>query len=250
MLEIIPSSPKKSLTIKVPGSKSYTNRALLLAALAKGTSRLKNPLYSEDTLAMIKALRQLGVKISRKTDHLTVEGQNGNFKVPGNSILNLENAGTAVRSLTAVMASQNFKSVITGNTRMQKRPIIDLVQALQKLNVKITAKNDCPPVTINGKGLKGGRTVVKGDISSQYLSALLMAAPLAENEVIIDVKGDLASKPYIEMTLDIMRHFGVKVTNNNFKSFKIKPQSYKATNYPIERDASSASYPLALAAIH
>ena len=163
--------------IRVPGSKSYTNRALLLAALAKGKSTLINPLESDDTHVLVAALRKLGVRINKKGRNYEVFGNGGKFRKPAVALY-LSNAGTAVRFLTAILAASDFKSVITGDKRMQKRPIGDLIRALKNLGTDISAKNGCPPIEIKG-GLNGGTASVKGDISSQYLSALLMAAPYA-----------------------------------------------------------------------
>lgn len=249
MLKIIPPGKKlKNLRITVPGSKSYTNRALLLASLAKGTSTLVNPLYSEDTKVMIQALEQMGVRIQKDKTRLIIRGKEGQFKAPSGPFM-LENAGTAVRSLTAVLATQPFPSTITGNKRMQERPIQDLVNALQLLNITIKSRNGYPPITLQGP-LMGGDTTIAGNVSSQYLSALLMAAPLAQQTVTIHVKGHLTSLPYVHMTLDIMEKFGVNVHNKNNTTFTVEPQTYQATTYQIEGDASSASYPLGLAALH
>ncbi|MBU0667637.1 3-phosphoshikimate 1-carboxyvinyltransferase [Patescibacteria group bacterium] len=238
----------KPIITKVPGSKSYTNRALLLASLAKGTSKLGGALESKDTQVMIRALRALGISINKTKTGLTVKGSAGTFKKPG-KIINLENAGTAVRSLTAALATQSFNSKITGDKRMQTRPIQDLIDALIQLGASIQTNKGCPPVTIL-KPIKGGKTCVNGNISSQYLSALLMALPLTGKTSQIKVKGKLTSLPYVEMTLETMRRFGVHVQNKNFREFIIKPQTYKAANYEVEGDASSATYPLALAALH
>lgn len=235
--------------ISVPGSKSYSNRALLLAALADGTSRLEGILESEDTMVMLKALRTLGVRINKKAPGTyEVQGSSGGFNKP-KTTLNLENAGTAVRSLTAALSIQPFRSTITGNKRMCERPIADLVEALKPLGASITATKGCPPITTKGP-LKGGKTSISGSVSSQYISALLMAAPYAQSTTTINVKGALTSLPYVTMTLSTMKAFGVNVKNEKNRRFTIKPKIYTAANYQVEGDASSASYPLALAALH
>ena len=239
--------------IHIPGSKSFTNRALLIASLAKGRSVLINPLFSDDTNHMINALKELGVNIEKdKNKNLIIEGKNGNFTDPKKKLF-LGNAGTAVRFLTALLTICPFKGMITGNNRMQERPIKDLVKALRDLGAKIETvkKNGCPPLRIKGNILPGGKVKISGKISSQYISALLMIAPYAQKNVTITIKDKLVSKPYIDMTLQIMNYFGVEIENNSYKSFKIKSgQKYKAQEYTIEGDASSASYFYALENLH
>jgi len=252
MTQVIPIHKTKTVntqkSIRIPGSKSYTNRALLLAALAKGKSHIHNPLLSDDTAHMMKALRLLGIKIEEKRDRIVVIGNGGKFIKPAKPLY-LGNAGTAVRFLTAVLAAILPGCTITGNDRMKERPINDLIDALKKLGAAIDSKHGCLPVTIKST-LKGGKTKVSGQISSQYLSALLMASPCATKTVKITVKGKLTSQPYVKMTLDTMRHFGVKVKNRNFKAFVIKPATYRSIDYVVEGDASSASYFWAIAALN
>lgn len=254
MIELSPIKKRINIRASVPSSKSYTNRALLLAALAKGKSKIIHPLESTDTRIMVKALKELGIEINRKKATngkitLTVHGTGGIFNKPART-LHLENAGTAVRFLTAALANQNFKSRITGNKRMQERPLKDLIEALQLLGAKIESpnNNNCPPITIKGP-LTGNKTTVEGEISSQYLSALLMIAPTMGSKVSIKVKGELTSLPYIIMTLDTMSKFGVEIKQKDFSEFLISPTNYKAIKYPVEGDVSSATYPLAIAAI-
>ena len=252
MIEIIPlqkgASVNRQKEIRIPGSKSYTNRALLLAALAKGKSTLINPLESDDTKVLVAALRKLGIRISKKGKNYEVFGNGGKFRKPAGALY-LGNAGTAVRFLTAALAASDFKSVITGDKRMQKRPIGDLISALKNLGADINAKNGCPPIEIKG-GLYGGATSVNGNISSQYLSALIMAAPCARKPVTIRVNGLLTSLPYVQMTLDAMAKFGMTIPHKNFRDFKIKPAFYKPAKYLVEGDASSASYFWAIAALN
>lgn len=252
IIKIVPIQKKSFGKTKVPGSKSYTNRNLLLAALSNNTSTLSNVLKSDDTKAMIQALRSLGVKILKKNSTLKIYGADGKFKQPSKPIY-VENAGTTLRFLTAALSTQEFPCVITGNNRMQERPIQDLIDALKKLGVEIYSekKNGCPPVILKGSGIKNYQTTVNGDISSQYLSALLIASPCAKKTITIKVKGKLTSLPYIQMTLQSMKNFGVEVKHDkNFKTFTINQQKYISNNISIESDASSATYPLALAAIH
>lgn len=239
--------------IFIPGSKSFTNRALLIASLAEGKSVLKNPLFSDDTTHMINALKELGIDIEKdENENLIVYGQGGNFTDPEKQLF-LGNAGTAIRFLTALLTLSPFKTTITGDNRMQERPIKDLVKALRDLGAKIETvkKNGCPPVKIKGNILQGGEVKISGETSSQYISALLMIAPYAQKGVTIKIADKLSSKPYIDMTLQIMNDFGVKTENNSYESFKIKAgQRYKNTEYEIEGDTSSASYFYALSALH
>ncbi len=245
---------KKIIIVSVPGSKSYTNRALLIAALAEGTSVIKNPLYSDDTKYMIDALKQFGVKITINKGNILVKGTSGKLIAPKKEIF-VGNAGTAMRFLTAAAALSDGKVILTGEERMLERPIDDLVDALKLLGVKANAKNNCPPVVVFGNNKKaskfsGGKCRINGEKSSQFLSALLMIAPFAEHDVGIEVVGELASKPFVDITIDIMHRFGVEVENSDYKKFKVKTgQWYDAHNYVIEGDASNASYFFAIAAI-
>lgn len=239
--------------IHIPGSKSFTNRALLIASLTEGKSVLKNPLYSDDTNHMIDALKDLGIEIEKDSqNNLIINGKAGNFINPEKRIF-LGNAGTAMRFLTALLTLSPFKSHLTGDKRMQERPIKDLVKALRDLGAKIETvkKNGCPPVKIKGNILPGGEVEISGKTSSQYISALLMVSPYAQKDITIKITDELVSKPYVDMTLQIMNDFGVKAENNSYKTFKIKSgQKYKAREYEIEGDASSASYFYALEKLH
>ncbi len=249
---ITPSKLQAGAIVNVPGSKSYTNRALVLAALAEGKSVLHNPLFSDDTKVAIKALGELGVRIERKGDDLTVYGRGGEFDEPRETLF-LGNAGTAVRFFTALLCVTGFKSKITGNKRMQERPLRDLISALHDLGAKLESinKNGCPPIKISGNGIKGGTVELSGKISSQYLSALLMIAPYAESDVEIIISDELVSKPYIDMTLQIMKDFGIQIKNKDYSRFVIASgQRYKACDYQVEGDASSASYFYALEKLH
>jgi 3-phosphoshikimate 1-carboxyvinyltransferase len=239
--------------ICIPGSKSFTNRALLISSLAEGKSILINPLFSEDTLLMINALKELGIKIETdENKNLIVNGVGGNFTDPNKNLF-IGNAGTAMRFLTAMLTLCPFKSVITGDIRMQERPIRILVKALRDLGAKIETvkKNGFPPVKIKGNILPGGEINMSGKISSQYISALLMVAPYAQKDITINIEDELVSKPYIDMTIQIMKDFGVSVENISYKTFKVAcGQGYKNTEYLIEGDTSSASYFYALSALH
>lgn len=231
------------IQVSIPPSKSYTNRALLLAALAKGKTVLKNALKSDDTKYMMAALKNLGVKITKKSQTaLEVTGAEGIFQKPQKP-LSLGNAGTAVRFLLSALAAQNFESIITGNKRMKQRPIKDLADALKQLGAKIEyiGKNGFLPVKIKGPLTKSACTV-KGNISSQFLSGLLMACPCLKQKTEINIAGALVSKPYIDMTLDAMEKFGANVKSFSYKKFIVPTKTYESRIYEIEGDASSASY--------
>jgi 3-phosphoshikimate 1-carboxyvinyltransferase len=241
--------------VNLPGSKSVSNRALLLAALAKGTTRLTNLLDSDDIRHMLNALTKLGVSYQLSEDKTVceVEGLGQAFNAPEALELFLGNAGTAMRPLAAALCLGSGEYVLTGEPRMKERPIGHLVDALKQAGAQVEylENENYPPLKITGTGLKGGDVEIDGSISSQFLTAFLMSAPLAQDDVTINIIGDLVSKPYIDITLHIMQQFGVSVENNNYQSFVIrKGQSYVAPgNFLVEGDASSASYFLAAAAI-
>lgn len=230
------------IEIKVPGSKSITNRALAISSLAKGMSVLRNVLNSDDTRHMVNALKNLGVKIKRgKNNALEIHGGRLN---KARKALFCGNSGTTMRFLTAILATQNFESVLDGDRRMRRRPLKDLIDALQQLGASVIPlrKNGFPPVKINYP-LIGGHCYIKGNISSQFLSGLLLAAPLAQKDVTIHVIGRLVSRPYVDMTIDMMEKFGVRVKRDGYKKFHIKAgQKYHSGDFEIEGDASSATY--------
>lgn len=236
------------MRLALPGSKSITNRAFLCAAFAKGKSRIYGALDSDDTKVMLEALQQLGIRVSYKKDHIEIQG--GVFN-SGKLTLDLHNAGTATRFLTAAMAMRNGATTITGDKRMQERPIADLIEGLRQLgaDVRYLKQEGCPPIRIVGKSLAGS-IKMKGDKSSQYFSALLMLAPLLQKPLRIEVLGDLVSKPYIDTTIEVMKAFGVRVKSLDYRVFEIRPQAYRACDYHVEGDASSASYFSALQFLH
>ncbi|MCL1037940.1 3-phosphoshikimate 1-carboxyvinyltransferase [Shewanella submarina] len=242
-------------TVNIPGSKSISNRALLLATLAKGTTTLTNLLDADDIRHMLKALGQLGVEYSLSEDktRCTVTGNGGAISSESVLELYLGNAGTAMRPLCAALTLGQGEFVLTGEPRMEERPIGDLVDALAQLgaDVDYLKNSGFPPVRINATGLKGGDVEIAGDLSSQYLTALLMVTPLAQGEVTIHIKGELVSKPYIDITLALMAQFGVEVENLDYKRFVVKAgQEYVSPGTVlVEGDASSASYFLAAGAI-
>ncbi|CBN78624.1 3-Phosphoshikimate 1-Carboxyvinyltransferase [Ectocarpus siliculosus] len=255
-LESLTVSPISLISgeVELPGSKSLSNRVLLLSALAEGTTKVENLLDSEDIQYMLGALKTLKVSVDSDLEAKTVEvvGNAGPFEVSDPTELFLGNAGTAMRPLTAVVCAGKGEFVMDGTPRMRERPIVDLVDGLKQLGVDVSCSDTgCPPVNIKAAGLNGGTTRVSGKISSQYLSALLMAAPLSSGEVVIEITDELVSAPYVHMTIKLMDKFGVKVKNEGDMRFTIKDgQKYVSPGtIAVEGDASSASYFLGGAAI-
>ncbi|CAA2930946.1 3-phosphoshikimate 1-carboxyvinyltransferase [Arsenophonus endosymbiont of Bemisia tabaci] len=243
-------------TINLPGSKSISNRVLLLAALAQGQTVLTNLLASDDIRHMLNALTALGVEYQLSQDLTTCIVKGGGHYFSHKNKKGLEiflgNAGTAMRPLTAVLALADNDIVLTGEPRMKERPIGHLIDALQQggANIDYLEQADYPPIRIKGR-FRGGNITVDGRVSSQFLTALLMAAPLAPNDTTIQIKGELVSKPYIDITLALMRDFGIEVDNQHYRRFHIKAGKHYISpgDYFVEGDASSASYFLAAAAI-
>jgi len=241
-------------TVKLPGSKSISNRILLLAALAGGETTIRDLLEAEDTQIMLEALRALGVEWQREgASAVRVRGAGGAFAVK-KAELNLGNAGTAFRPLTAVLALCGGDYRLSGVARMDERPIGDLVDALRQLGASIDylGKEGYPPLAIRPAAIRaGGRISVRGDVSSQFLTGLLLALPLTGMRTVIAVEGDLISKPYVEITLNSLARFGIPVERDGWKAFTIPAGARYASpgEIFIEGDASSASYFLAAGAI-
>jgi 3-phosphoshikimate 1-carboxyvinyltransferase len=248
MLPISPFEVPIDAVVSVPGSKSLTNRALVVSSLAQGKSHLGNVLHSDDTRYMMSHLRTLGIALQASEDQVEIEGRGGAFS-PVSSSLFCGNAGTTVRFLTALCALAPETQIITGDQRMQARPLGDLVEALADLGVDIEAVNGCPPVTVRSGTLRGGRVRVQANLSSQYLSALLMIAPYAQQPVTLEVAGNLVSETYVELTLDVMAAFGVAVDRPDRRRFRVPQQLYQGRDFAIEGDATSAGYWWALAAL-
>jgi len=263
--EIIPISHALRASVRVPGSKSMTNRALLVAALAEGSTVLRNALFSDDSSYFARALSQLGFNIALDPTHaeMIVTGQGG-FIPAQTAELFIGNAGTAARFLTAFLTLGNGNYILDGDVRMRERPIGDLVSGLEQLGARIVgfqphpggvsstmpAKSICPPINIHASGLPGGRAEIAGNISSQFLSSLLMVAPYARTPVEILVATELNSKPYVDLTLAVMSDFGVEVKRQGYERFDIYPDRYLSRPaYAIESDASAASYFFAAPAI-
>lgn len=248
----IPTNGPVQGTIRPPGSKSLTNRALVCAALADGTSTLRGALESEDTQVMVEALRQLGIAVKHDaaTRTMQIVGCAGRPPARG-AELYVANSGTTIRFLTALVALGQGRFRLDGTPRMRQRPIADLLEALRRLGVEARseANNGCPPVLVEARGLPGGAAEVAGNISSQFLSGLLLAAPGARSPLDLRVVGELVSQPYVEMTLAVMRAFGVECQTEALTRFQIPvDQPYHARPYAIEPDASAASYFFAAAA--
>jgi 3-phosphoshikimate 1-carboxyvinyltransferase len=246
MIELTITPPGHPLSGKVepPGSKSITNRALLLAGLAKGKSHLSGALKSDDTLYMAGALREMGVKVTEPDATTFVVEGTGVLQQPEKPLF-LGNAGTATRFLTAAGALVDGAVIIDGDEHMRKRPILPLVQALRALGVEADAPTGCPPVTVRGKGMgfPKGSVTIDANLSSQYVSALLMAAACGDKPVDIILKGEeIGAKGYIDLTTSAMEAFGAKVERVSNAIWRVHPTGYTATDFHIEPDASAATY--------
>jgi 3-phosphoshikimate 1-carboxyvinyltransferase len=256
-LEMQPLSRPPRATIRPPGSKSITNRALVLGALAEGPCELTGVLRSEDTEVMVDSLRRLRLQldVDWQAERILVHPSPDPRRIfPADSAdLFVANSGTTMRFLTALVAIGQGRYRLDGGPRMRERPIGDLLDALQQLGVSVQSErgNGCPPVVMDARGLNGGRVHLRGDISSQFLSGLLLAAPLASGEVHIEIDGPLVSVPYVRMTLEMMRNFGVgALVGEGFRQFQVPTgRRYWGRAFAIEPDATAASYFFAAAAI-
>jgi 3-phosphoshikimate 1-carboxyvinyltransferase len=255
-LEIEPLAHPPQAVVRVPGSKSITNRALVLAALAPAGNevRLQGALRSEDTEVMVAALRALGfvVETDWATASIGIRRPAGTRRMPAaQADLFVANSGTTMRFLTALVSLGEGRYLLDGVPRMRERPIADLLEALRQLGVRVESEhgNGCPPVIVGANGLRGGRVVIKGDVSSQFLSGLLMAATGAERDVTIIVDGPLVSVPYVTMTVAMMRRWGLRLDTGD-RSFCVRGNQVPSlSTYAIEPDASAASYFWAAAAM-
>jgi 3-phosphoshikimate 1-carboxyvinyltransferase len=250
MIEITPQKIK-NCEVTVPGSKSYTHRILIAAALSDGICTIHNGLKSEDTLLTLGALRQMGIPIDVTDDIFVVHGAKGAFKPCMDSIY-LGNSGTSMRLLTAVAALGKGGYTLTGTQRMGERPIQDLLDGLNQIGVKARSVNDngCPPVEIKGGNVPGGSIDLKCGVSSQFLSALLLISPCTKKGIQINITQGPVSRPYVDMTVDVMKEFGVEVHRDGYHRFKVSGgQTYRAGSYVVEPDCSQAGYFWAAAAI-
>ncbi|MBI5426690.1 MAG: 3-phosphoshikimate 1-carboxyvinyltransferase, partial [Nitrospinae bacterium] len=249
-IEIQPATRIRA-TAEAPPSKSYTNRALIIAGLADGESRLDHPLFSDDTRYMQEAIVRYGVPVKREADALIVSGKGGVLQAPREEIY-VGNAGTAMRFLATFAALAPGTSRLTGDERMRERPIEDLLAGLRAIGVPAESvlNNQCPPLVVHGGNVPGGEIRLAADKSSQYLTSLLLSAPYFQKDTVIRIAGELTSKSYVDITLDIMKTFGVHVENEGYAVFRAPAgQKYAARDYAIEGDASSASYFFASAAV-
>lgn len=242
-LTIIPPAAALRGRVTPPGSKSITNRALLVAALARGTSRLSGALKSDDTRYMAQALRAMGVTIDEPDATSFVVTSDGALRPPAAPLF-LGNAGTATRFLTAAAALVDGTVMVDGDEHMRKRPIAPLVAALRSLGVEVSAPSGCPPVTVVGQGaFPAGRVEIDGGLSSQYVSALLMAAACGRGPIEIALTGkEIGARGYIDLTLATMRAFGASVSQPDATTWRVEPTGYRAADYLIEPDASAATY--------
>ncbi len=252
MIEVKPKATIRC-SVNLPGSKSVTHRALVAAALADGQSSIDNWLECEDTRCTIDALRELGVRFSQAPNRITVSGSGGSFhpQLQRREIF-VGNSGTTCRLMMSILALASGEYALIGTPRMHERRAGGLVKALNALGVTIsyTAREGYPPVRVEGGGIRGGCATIDGRESSQYVSSLLLSAPCAQNDVEIQVTGKLVSAPYVDLTLDVMRKFGISVYRKGYSYFKVEAgQAYRSTPFVVESDVSSASYFWAAAAV-
>ncbi len=248
MLKVfIEKTGKLSGWVKVPPSKSYTHRAIIASALSIGLSKVANPLFSDDTLATVEACKSLGVFVKKVKNEFLIEGKE-KLRAPEKPI-NCKLSAATLRFMVAVACLAEGKTILTGENGLLKRPIEPLIQALNQLGVNCKSFNGFPPVTVYGGNLKGGKTSIVGNVSSQFISGLLFIAPLAKNNVEICLTTPLESKPYVQLTLEILKKHGIniEVLGNHEKYFVEGNQQYKPFNHTVPGDFSSASFLMAAA---
>ena len=240
-------------TVPIPGSKSVTHRALIAAGLAEGESRLHKFLECEDTVFTTHALRNLGIGLAAAGETMIVQGSGGVFTPAAETReIFLGNSGTSFRLLLAVVALARGRFLLTGTPRMHRRPVGELVTALKCLGVDASCSKleGFPPVALRAAGIRGGKVQISGNRSSQFISSLLLAGPYAEGEVEIEVTGSLVSRPYVDLTVEVMERFGASLAREEYRYFRVIPgQVYRAREFTIEGDVSSASYFWAAAAV-
>jgi 3-phosphoshikimate 1-carboxyvinyltransferase len=231
-----------SATVEVPGSKSLTQRALIAAALAHGSSLIRHALVAEDTGHLIAGLKKLGASIEPVENGFSVIGTGGVIANPGDDLF-LGNNGTALRFLTALVCLGRGRYVLTGEKRLLERPVGALVSALQEMGVAISCRSHCPPVEVTANGLKGGRITLTDIESSQYVSALLLCGPYTAKGIELTLEGSIVSTPYIDLTIDVMKAFGARILQTGDRHYIVGTETiYKGRDYFVEGDASSASY--------
>lgn len=249
MIEIEPVEGV-DVTVGVPGSKSYTHRLFIAAALSDGKCTITNPLKSEDTMLTLEALKRMGIRAEERSDAVILEGGGGRL-IRGGEIW-LGNSGTSMRLLTAVAALAQGETRLTGTPRMRERPMADMLNALEQIGVDVRSESGdgCPPIIVRGGDVRGGPLTVHCGVSSQYLSGLLLMGPCTDDGLTISLDGDPVSKPYIDMTLDVMERLGVTVERRCYQRFVVPGgRTYRHGEYAVETDISNASYFWAAAAI-
>ena len=237
--------------VSVPGSKSYTHRTLIAAALADGPCVVRNPLRSQDTRLTLDALKKMGAGVVDREDQIDIRGVSGRLR-PCPEPIYLANSGTSMRLLTGVAALGEGRYLLTGSPRMYHRPIGHLLEALNHLNIdaKAVENNGCPPVEVMGGQVMGGEVTINCSLSSQFLSSLLLMAPCTTKGLSITISHGLVSSPYIDMTVEILERFGIHVQRDGYIRFDVKGnQVYRAGEYWVEPDASQAGYFWGAAAI-
>ena len=233
--------------IACPSNKSYTHRAIFMASLADGKSMIKNILKSGDTIATINACKNFGVEIKEEENNLIVDSPN-ELKLQ-NSIIDAANSGTTIRIATAISTLADTKVVLSGDQSLNKRPMQPLLKALESLGAKCSSSNGTPPISILGK-IKGGKVKIPGNISSQFISALMIVAPKLENGMLLNIQGELVSKPYVDATIMAMKKFNVNVEAEiPYKKYIIHPQNYKSTTFAVPSDFSSLALLLSAAVL-
>jgi 3-phosphoshikimate 1-carboxyvinyltransferase len=240
-------------TVWIPGSKSISHRSAIAASLATGESTLRGFLACEDTLYTIGVLKDLGVEISPEGQTLQVKGMGGRFSpVQGRKEFYLGNSGTSIRLLLSTVSLARGEFLLTGSSQLLRRPIEELIDALNQLGVDIVCvqQNGCPPALVRAQGIRGGRVTISGEKSSQYLSSLLLSGPYAEKGVEVEITGGLVSRPYVDITIEVMREFGVSVNRDGYRYFMVPPgDGYLPCQFSIEGDVSAASSFWAAAAV-
>ncbi|MBM3895512.1 MAG: 3-phosphoshikimate 1-carboxyvinyltransferase [Thaumarchaeota archaeon] len=227
---------KISGTLVCPPNKSYTHRAIFLASLADGKSTIKNVLYSRDTNATISACKSFGATIIQDNSNLIV---NGIKKIKSSSEIDASNSGTTIRIAAAISALGEGKTVLSGDESLRQRPMQPILDALESIGAKCSSKNGKPPLAITGK-VRGGEVTIPGNISSQFVSALMIMSPLTEEGLVLNIDGDLVSKPYLDATIAVMKKFGVTVKNiKSYKNYAVSQQKYKPTTFIVPSDFSS-----------
>jgi 3-phosphoshikimate 1-carboxyvinyltransferase len=251
MIVTLPQIRNADLTLTAPPSKSYTHRALIAGALAKGTTTVLRPLAAEDTRLTAAALKALGVPVEETPEAITIEGCNGDIPNRATTTLDLDNSGTSLRLLTSLALLCRHPVILTGSARMQERPIGPLAAALPALGGRVgyLRHHGFPPLRVSGS-MAGGPVVIDGSVSSQFISSILMAAPYAAREVDVTIPAPPASASYLDVTVDVMQAFGGQVRRTGYERFVVSTaERYRGRTYAVEGDYSSASYFLAIPAV-